>query len=60
MFKPVSILVTVAAVLVSILCGVLFVMSLAAGRLWVTGVLAVIAAVTAWLAFNVPSDPQHR
>ena len=60
MFKSVSIVMTIAALLVSLLCGVLFVFSLAAGRLWLTAVLAVVAAATAWIAFRVPPDASRR
>jgi hypothetical protein len=55
MFKSVSIIVAVAFALVSILCGVLGVLSLAAGQLWVTAGLTAVAALTAWVAFNVPA-----
>ena len=60
MFKSLSTVATIAAVLVSIMCGVLFVMSLAAGRLWVTIALAGAAAITAWIAFNIPADLTRR
>jgi hypothetical protein len=60
MFKSVSTVVTITAVLISILCGALFVVSLAAGRLWLTFALAAAAAVTAWVAFSVPTGERRR
>ena len=60
MFKSVSIVLTVALALASILFGALGVLSLATGRLWLTVALAAVAAFTAWVAFNVPTDGHHE
>lgn len=46
-------------VTVSILCGVLGVLSLATGRLWATAALAILAAATARAAFSVSARPPH-